>query len=270
MNVTDNISDLRSKPHLSYSAINSYLKCSLRYRFSYMDHIEKEQTSDALIFGSVIHRAIASLYQNQLEGIYLTVQELQEIFKEDLKTSIEEEPIVKFKKGTNVNSLINLGDSLLKDYYQQVFAKQRDLNIIGIEEPFSVYLENINLPLIGFIDQIFSDGENIIICEIKTSSKSYNNLQIDDNDQLALYQRAVRSMGYENRNIILRIDCLIKTKDPQVKSYFSVCDKFRIQKLVKKIYHVWDGINKGIFIPNPGYYCGNCCYSKACKEWFSK
>jgi len=50
------------KPHLSYSQINTYLTCSLKYKFHYLDQIEPPFVSSALVFGSCIHEAVGAFY----------------------------------------------------------------------------------------------------------------------------------------------------------------------------------------------------------------
>ena len=271
MNTTENISELRAKPHLSYSSISTYQKCSLQYKFSRIDRIQPEFTSDCLIFGSVLHSVIASLYQNKLEGTRLSLKQLQEIFQEEWKNSVKKEPMVKYKKGNDFDSLSTLGTILLEKYYETIFDKD-DLQIIGIEEPFSLHLENIGVPIVGYVDLIFQDeAGNIVIVETKSSSKSYSDFQIDDNDQITLYQRFLKNNGYNDRNIMLRIDCLVKTKTPKVESSFTVRSPEDERRLTKKISYIWDAINKGVFIPNDsGYQCSSCCFPKSCRDWFSK
>jgi putative RecB family exonuclease len=61
----------------------------------------------------------------------------------------------------------------------------------------------------------------IIITENKTSARAYSNSQIDQNLQLTVYQIAARSNGYKKREILLRIDCLIKTQVPNFKTYYT-------------------------------------------------
>ena len=57
------IAKLRSQPHLSASAISEYIDCGLSYKFSRIDKIQPEFTSDALEFGSVIHKVLQNYYQ---------------------------------------------------------------------------------------------------------------------------------------------------------------------------------------------------------------
>ena len=46
------------KPHLSYSAISTYLTCPLKYKFHYIDQLPPAFTSSSLAFGSSIHEAV--------------------------------------------------------------------------------------------------------------------------------------------------------------------------------------------------------------------
>ncbi|MGB6063163.1 MAG: PD-(D/E)XK nuclease family protein [Desulfomonilaceae bacterium] len=59
---------VQEKPHLSYSQINCYMTCPLKYRYHYLDQIEPPFVASALLFGSCIHEAVASFYQSCLEG----------------------------------------------------------------------------------------------------------------------------------------------------------------------------------------------------------
>ena len=58
--------ELRKKPHLSVSSIGDYLECGMLYRFSRVDRLPMEFVSDALEFGSVIHKVLAEFYQAKM------------------------------------------------------------------------------------------------------------------------------------------------------------------------------------------------------------
>src|SRR5271157_5234043 len=65
------------KPHLSYSQINTYLACPLKYKYHYIDRIEPPFVSSALVFGSCIHEAVGAFYQGCLEDtLYLPVRSM--------------------------------------------------------------------------------------------------------------------------------------------------------------------------------------------------
>src|SRR6266498_465668 len=63
--------EMRQQPHVSFTQIDHYLRCPLKYRFTYMDHLEPEFVPAALAFGSGIPGA-AFLFRGrvyELRGI---------------------------------------------------------------------------------------------------------------------------------------------------------------------------------------------------------
>jgi len=69
----------------------------------------------------------------------------------------------------------------------------------------------------------------------------------------------------------LKFDTLIKTKTRRFEQYWTTRSNFEEHKLMKKAVQVWDGIQKGVFIPNDtSWKCKNCSYGKACNEWFER
>ena len=69
--------------HLSYSQINCYTTCPLKYRFHYIDRLEEEFTSSALLFGSGIHSGIQAYLQSILEADPLRPDQLLDVFREE-------------------------------------------------------------------------------------------------------------------------------------------------------------------------------------------
>jgi putative RecB family exonuclease len=51
--------EVRTQPHVSFTQIDQYLRCPLRYRFNYVDRLEPDFVPAALAFGSGIHGAAA-------------------------------------------------------------------------------------------------------------------------------------------------------------------------------------------------------------------
>jgi putative RecB family exonuclease len=110
----------------------------------------------------------------------------------------------------------------------------------------------------------------IIITDWKTSSKAYSADQIDKSLQLTIYQMAIKANGYRDRDVLLRFDCLIKTKTPKFEQYYTTRSEMDERRAAKKILKVWEGISKGVFIPHDGNWkCNGCAYGEYCEEWFS-
>ena len=55
-------SAMRQQPHVSFTQIDQYLRCPLKYKFTYLDRRTPEFVPAALAFGSGIHVAAAFLF----------------------------------------------------------------------------------------------------------------------------------------------------------------------------------------------------------------
>ena len=86
---------------------------------------------------------------------------------------------------------------------------------------------------------------------------------------MTTYQLGAKANGYAYREILLRLDCLIKTQKPKFEQYYTTRSKIDETRLIRKIQKVWSGISKGVFVPNDtSWKCKNCGYKTACDEWF--
>src|SRR5438105_10406013 len=55
--------DHQPTPHLSHSRINRYLTCPEQYRLYYVERLRPRIESAGLVFGALIHVAIADLFR---------------------------------------------------------------------------------------------------------------------------------------------------------------------------------------------------------------
>jgi len=264
------LSELRKKEHLSASSIGTYVECSLMYKFSKIDKIPMEQKSDAMEFGSAIHNTLEQYYQEKLIGEKLLLKDIHENFENTWKKRAEDKTDIQYTKGHDFKSMLMMGKDLLTVWYNKL--PDCNYTIIGIEEAFRFYIPGIPIPFIGGMDLIEEDeGSTIIITDHKTSGRAYSADEVDQNQQLTLYQLAMKAMGYGDREILLKFDTLIKTKTRRFEQYWTTRSEFDEHRLIRKAVQVWDGIQKGVFIPNDtSWKCKNCSYKVACNEWFER
>jgi putative RecB family exonuclease len=262
------LDELRKGEHLSASSIASYIECSLNYRFSRIDKLKPEFLSDNMEFGKCIHKALADFHQERMTGTILTKDQLLDTFAWYWTIRAFDNKDIKYKPENSFNNLLEQGISLLNVYHDN-FADHH-LTVLAIEEPFSFTIDNLPIPIIGVKDLVEEDEhENIIITDFKTAAKSYTEDDVSKNPQLTTYQLDCRSNGYSDRKIILKLDCLIKTKTPQFKRYYTARNTLDEIKATKKIIEVWKGITKGVFIPNDtSWKCNECFYKGACNNWY--
>ena len=50
--------EMRQQPHVSFTQLDQYLRCPLKYRFTYVDRLKPDFVPAALAFGSGIHGAV--------------------------------------------------------------------------------------------------------------------------------------------------------------------------------------------------------------------
>jgi len=262
------LSELRQMPHLSISAINSWIDCGLMYKFSKIDKIPIEFKADSLELGTVIHLVLGEYYEAKMIEERMSLKDVHNSFEEHWHRVAEGRTDIKYAKGKDFETLLMEGKDLLTAWYMKL--KDDNFNVLGIEEAFSFNLPGLPVPIIGAMDLIEEDeAGTIIITDFKTSGKAYSVSEIDQNQQMTTYQLGAKANGYADREILLRIDCLIKTIKPKFQQYYTVRTELDEKRLIRKIKQVWDGISKGVFVPNDtSWKCKNCSYKTACDEWF--
>jgi putative RecB family exonuclease len=266
------LSELRKAPHLSASSVGDYLDCGLLFRLGRIDKIRPEFTPDALEFGSAVHMVLAEINQQRMVGVDLSIKEIQESFEEHWTKLAQNNPAIKYSEKKSFEILMLEGKELLSTYYHK--RPNEGFNVIGVEESFSINLEGCPVPVIGAIDLIEEDSSGtIIVTDHKTSGRAYSNDEVDKNFQMTLYQIAVKQNGFADREILLKFDCLIKTKTPKFEPYYTTRSDVDEQRAIRKISEVWKGISKGVFIPNDSpsnWKCKGCAFKKPCDDWFMK
>jgi len=264
------LTEFRKGPHLSASAIAEYVECGLSYRFSRIDLLRPEFASDNMIFGSCIHQALADFHQERMMGTILTINQLQESFAHHWTIRAMDNEDIKYSRESCFEKLMEQGKALLSTYHES-FAEENNA-VLAIEEPFRIAIENLPVPIVGVMDLIEEDPQgNIIITDFKTAARSYTEADVSRNPQLTLYHLASKLSGYADRNIIMKLDVLVKTKTPQFKRYYTARDRLDEIRAERKIKEVWKGITKGVFIPNDtSWKCTDCFYKTACNNWYQE
>jgi putative RecB family exonuclease len=173
-----------------------------------------EFTPDSMIYGTVIHHSLECYYFEKKFGKVLSLKQVHEAFQEFWAMEVKKHDDIQYSKGKNYQSYIIDGKALLSAWYNQL--PEDNFNVIGVEERFSFEIPGLPIEIIGFIDLLEEEEskKTLIITDFKTSAKAYSASEIDKNMQLLIYQMAMKANGYSDREILLRLDCLIKTKTP--------------------------------------------------------
>jgi putative RecB family exonuclease len=264
------LTELRRKPHLSASAIGDYVECGLLYKLGRVDKIPMEFKSDALEFGSVIHLVLGEFYEERMTGNNLSIKEVHETFENEWRRVAEDRDDIKYAKGKDFETLLREGKELLTAWHNRL--RDDGFMVLSVEKAFEFYLPGVPIPIIGATDLIEEDeAGTLIITDWKTSSRAYSASEVDQNMQLTMYQSAMKANGFHDREILLKFDCLIKTKTPKFEAYWTTRTDLDERRLARKVTQVWEGIRKNVFVPNDtSWKCKGCAYKSACEAWFDE
>jgi hypothetical protein len=84
---------MRQQPLVSFIQIDQYLRCSLKYKFTYVDRATPDFVPGALAFGSGIHGAAALLFGGIAAGKQPTLDEVQGYFEAYWNLETDHKPI---------------------------------------------------------------------------------------------------------------------------------------------------------------------------------
>lgn len=248
---------------LSYSQIDTYLSCPLKYKYSYVLRIPT-RPNHALSFGVTIHDTLRDFHQRMLfEDVdFDDVLKMYEKNWQPLGYINEEHRKTRFESGKE----------LLKNYYEKHSGEK--IKPIALEKPFNIMLNGIRF--YGRIDRIDplkvsdkkskdKDGDKsedkeskkVEIIDYKTGQKK-SQRDVDKDLQVSLY-----ALGVEQA---LKLDpakmSLYFVEDGE-KISTTRTDK-QLEDAKKEVMKVVEKIKDGGFEATPGMHCNFCDFREIC------
>lgn len=231
----------------SYSALNTFKNCRLKYKFQEIDKIKTPKSKEA-VFGTIVHSALKFLHTPR--PIPPTIEDVLEYYNNLWNSEVYED------KQEEMAVLSN-GVRILEDYYTK--NNPKNFNIIDLETRFNLDIENITLA--GIIDRIdkLNDGSFEII-DYKTSKKLPSQQEVDDDFQLSIYNMAIT-------NRWPKLDQPIKLSLYFLKHGLKL-SSFRTPEQIAQtkqiVLDIIKEIEKGDFTPMPNALCDWCGYQEHC------
>ena len=236
----------KAPEYISYSQIDNYLICPLRYKYSYTLRIPVAP-NHSLSFGNTIHETLKEFHTQKMFGKNPSLEDLLKIYERNwipLGYLDDKHRKLRFESG--------------KELLTKYFEKNKDITSkhIGLEKSFNLDIEGIKLK--GKIDRIdeLPDGK-IEIIDYKTGSIKTQK-EVDQDTQMTIYTMAATEA--------------LKIK-PDILSLYYVesgekLSTKRTQKQVgaekETIKDVVKGIKENSFEANPGKHCTWCDYKNIC------
>ena len=263
--------EMRQQPHVSFTQLDQYLRCPLKYRFTYVDRLMPDFVPAALAFGSGIHGAAAFFLRGVQQGAAPKLDEVQGYFESYWNLENDNRP-VRFGEKETRESLLDLAARMLDVFHRNLVP---GTEIVGVEHPFDVPLvdqetgELLDRNLVGALDLVERDAAGrLVVVDLKTSARKYTDLQVEASLQLSVYSYATAMNGLaDQEDIRLRFDVLTKTKQPELHRYWTQRDRAANVRLFHLAAEILHAIEAGVFVPNPGWQCKDCPFQSRCWAW---
>jgi len=243
---------------ISYSALETFKRCPLKFKFQYIDKIKTPKSKEAL-FGTLLHSALKILHEPGL--IIPTEEDILKFISDNWNSSIyssEQESTLNFAQAVKI----------MKDYYAKNYPSQ--FTVLALETMFEVPLQvgaEKHL-LTGKIDRVDKTQDGLLeVIDYKTSKKMPSQEAINQDLQLAVYH-----LGVANRwPSLVREDRPLKTSLYFLKHGEKLSTTRTTQDLaateesiIKDFETIGQAAKDAKFPPTPNVLCDWCEFQRHC------
>jgi CRISPR/Cas system-associated exonuclease Cas4 (RecB family) len=225
--------DAEAIPHLSYSRIQRYLTCPEQCRFYYVEGLRAKVESASLVFGAVVHLALAELFRHGADPVATFTKEWEALREVELRYSRKE----------SWQSLKQKGEKLLQKFTREEVRKIG--KVISVEKVFKLALSNLDLPFIGIIDLIAEKEGKRTLVEFKTAVTDFEDYEVVLSDQLTAYQLAEPDVKR------VAVCVFVKSKEPRIEWHITERKPEQIVEYLDKVELVAGQIERRNFYKRP-------------------
>lgn len=275
MAILQSAQEFSQELYISYSQVFTYMNCSLKYKFQYLENKPYERVSIAPIFGSAIHGAIERHYRALKNNHIIPLDELVEEFRIQLELNLEQQtvPVIYKKDLKDMETAFAMGEAMLGLIHEN--DVNSDLVVVDVEVPLTATLyredgEPTDYKLAGVIDVIFKDQQdNLIVVDNKTAARAMTQNTADENHQMTSYAYllAANKLVFPTATVTCRFDVFRKLKTPKLEHVYTSRTADDRRRFARIANGVLDAIDAGIFIPQSSWLCADCGYQDACGKW---
>lgn len=229
---------------LSYSQLDTYEICPLRYKYSYVLNVPAAPSHN-LSFGISIHDTLRDFHQKLLFKD-VSLEEMLEMYKQNwhpLGYENEKHRKMRFESGKE----------LLEDYYER--HKDDEVKPLEIEKAFNLTIDGIRF--YGRIDRIDPLDGGVEIIDYKTGSTK-DQKYVDSDRQVAYYAiGAKEALGLKPKKLTYYY---LESGD---KISTTRTDE-QLAEVKKEAKETIEKIKDGDFKATPGMHCNWCDYNEIC------
>lgn len=236
---------------MSYSQINTYETCPLKYKYSYVLRIPT-LPSHNLSFGTSIHNTLKDFHQALMFRDDLTLEDVYKMYEKNWQP-------LGYLNEQHRKKRYESGKKVLETYFDK--HKDEKIKHVALEKPFNLKIDGIRF--YGRIDRIDPVKGGVEIVDYKTGNLKTQK-DVDRDMQMAFYALGVKEA--------------LNMKPEKLSFYFveggeklsTTRTDEQLKQARKQVKEVVKKVKKGSFEPKPGMHCKWCDYNTVCPFAYKK
>ena len=251
----------------SYSNIECFRNCPLKYKYQNIDKIKAPKNIDAL-FGSSIHNSLKFMFQRG--PLYPTLDQIIDFFRtvwEQKKLPMDAEVLdssaetVYYKEGL----------SLLEKFYKS--NPPWNFNVVDMESRFEFEIEDAKTGekhiISGIMDRIDKNADDIFeIIDYKTKRKMPAQKDIDSDLQMSIYQLGLMKKWPHISPTKIKLSFYFLKHGEKISTSRTPEQIEETRKFIlDTIRDISEKTKTGEFPPYPSPLCDWCEYKQMCPMW---
>lgn len=247
-------------PIYSYSQLETYEQCPLKYKFRYRDKIKRYIESVEAFMGSRVHDTLQKCYDDIR---YTRKNNLNDLvaFYDKIWQKNWNDSIVITRQDLTQEHYRALGQKLIESYYKRYSPFDTDITV-QTEMRIAFSLDDAaKYRMQGYIDRLSRTYDGTYeIHDYKTSAHLPGQADVDKDRQLGLYQIGVQKRWPDVKNIRLIWHYLaFNTELVSYRTSEAIASLIeKTKRLINEIESIWD------FLPRESHLCDWCEYTDLC------
>ncbi|MFZ2188162.1 MAG: PD-(D/E)XK nuclease family protein [Candidatus Moraniibacteriota bacterium] len=244
---------------ISYSALDTYKSCPLKYKYQQIDKIKTPKSKEA-VFGTILHSTMKFIHTPGI--LSPTLEQAMEFFSNSWNPAV-------FASPEEERAAFVQGVKIIQDYFRQ--NNPADFNIVNLESRFQIEIgEKDNKHIIsGIIDRIDRTPDGFEIIDYKTTKKMPTQDRVEGDMQLSVYLAAFLSYYPDERKNLDKLKVSLYFLKHGVKLSATRTEE-QLKENEAVFLETIKLIEEGKFEPNISPLCDWCGYQNICPMWKHK
>lgn len=245
---------------ISYSTLDTYQNCPLKYKFREVDKIKEPKSKEA-VFGTLIHATLKYIHTPSL--LSPTLDQALDYFSKGWNSEVYENEMEE-------RSAFTQGVAIIQNYLTH--TKPSDYTIVDLESRFAIEIGNKESgthTVSGIIDRIDKTEDGYEIIDYKTTRKMPSQDKVDNDIQLSIYLKAFLNRYPKEWERLDKITVSLYFLKHGVK-LSSTRTKEQLDSVEQTFLDVIQSIEEKKFDPILSPLCDWCGYQNICPLWKHK